>query len=178
MSPAQKKNKKQDNRDKKKAPKVNVKDKDEKQLEALLFGDLNGYDIWNDETTDLDPTLNDMSNSKESNEEEEEEEEPAFFFDSGPIKSESKQDRDSDIDQDEIDGGSDNDSSNDDDDSDEDEEMDEKEERYQQKSAWKDDDDALLQVSLTNTNRLKKLRKHEDEDIVSGVEYERRLRNQ
>ncbi|CAO3607933.1 unnamed protein product [Cunninghamella blakesleeana] len=177
MSPNQKKNKKpQHDSNKKKDSKPKLKDDDEKQLEAMLFGDL-GYDMWDNNTTD--PALNDSlteSNNKEDVDEqlEEEGDEPAFFFDSGPIQSESNETNDIDIDEKERDG-SDDDS---DDNSEEDSEEDQVIVEYQQKAAWKDDDDALLQVSLANVNRLRKLRKHEDEDIISGAEYERRLRKQ
>lgn len=41
-----------------------------------------------------------------------------------------------------------------------------------------DDDDKTLVVSLKSANRLKKLRKAEEEDTVSGVDYEQRLRRQ
>ncbi|KAI8381519.1 WD40-repeat-containing domain protein [Radiomyces spectabilis] len=49
---------------------------------------------------------------------------------------------------------------------------------YLQAPAWTDDDDGRLQISLQGAQRLKKLRKSEEEDIVSGQEYERRLRQQ
>lgn len=49
---------------------------------------------------------------------------------------------------------------------------------YNRKPAWVDDDDARVQISLASTNRLRKMRKNEDEDIVSGVVYEKRLRRQ
>lgn len=60
----------------------------------------------------------------------------------------------------------------------EEEEEDTLEYEYNRKPAWVDDDDARIQVSLASTNRLRKMRKNEDEDIVSGVVYERRLRKQ
>jgi U3 small nucleolar RNA-associated protein 18 len=49
---------------------------------------------------------------------------------------------------------------------------------YGRKPAWEDTDDFALQVSLVGTNRTKKLRETEEEDVVSGVEYEQRLRQQ
>ncbi|KAF9970422.1 U3 small nucleolar RNA-associated protein 18 [Actinomortierella ambigua] len=49
---------------------------------------------------------------------------------------------------------------------------------YGGKPAWVDEDDKNLVVSLKAVNRLKKLRKTEEEDVVSGVDYEQRLRRQ
>jgi U3 small nucleolar RNA-associated protein 18 len=44
--------------------------------------------------------------------------------------------------------------------------------------AWTDPDDSALQVSLTSSARLRKLRDAPEEDAVKGPEYERRLRRQ
>ncbi|KAL0939028.1 U3 small nucleolar RNA-associated protein [Colletotrichum truncatum] len=44
--------------------------------------------------------------------------------------------------------------------------------------AWEDSDDERLTVSLANTTRLRKLRISESEDVVSGADYSRRLRQQ
>jgi U3 small nucleolar RNA-associated protein 18 len=44
--------------------------------------------------------------------------------------------------------------------------------------AWVDPDDAELQVSLANDNRLRKLRDAPDEDVIAGKDYELRLRRQ
>ncbi|TVY23260.1 putative U3 small nucleolar RNA-associated protein [Lachnellula hyalina] len=44
--------------------------------------------------------------------------------------------------------------------------------------AWEDSDDERLAVSLAGNSRLRKLRVNEDEDIVSGREYTKRLRRQ
>lgn len=43
---------------------------------------------------------------------------------------------------------------------------------------WEDSDDDRLAVSLASVSRLRKLRITEDEDVVSGAEYSRRLRKQ
>lgn len=43
---------------------------------------------------------------------------------------------------------------------------------------WQDSDDENITVSLKSKNRLKKLRTTEEEDIISGDQYEKRLRNQ
>ena len=44
--------------------------------------------------------------------------------------------------------------------------------------AWHDSDDERILVSLASNNRLRKLRRTEDEDIINGKEYSRRLRQQ
>lgn len=44
--------------------------------------------------------------------------------------------------------------------------------------AWHDSDDEKLLVSLATNNRLRKLRRTEDEDVITGKEYMRRLRQQ
>lgn len=45
-------------------------------------------------------------------------------------------------------------------------------------AAWHDSDDERIEVSLTAVPKLKKLRLTEEEDVVTGVEYARRLRAQ
>jgi U3 small nucleolar RNA-associated protein 18 len=45
-------------------------------------------------------------------------------------------------------------------------------------AAWVDSDDERIFVSLASSNRLRKLRRAEDEDVISGKEYARRLRAQ
>ncbi|KAN0122009.1 WD40 repeat-like protein [Hyaloscypha variabilis] len=44
--------------------------------------------------------------------------------------------------------------------------------------AWEDSDDDRLAISLAGDSRLRKLRVNEDEDIVNGREYTKRLRRQ
>ncbi|CAG8446673.1 5690_t:CDS:2 [Cetraspora pellucida] len=44
--------------------------------------------------------------------------------------------------------------------------------------AWEDSDDEKVCVSLQSKSMLKKLRKNEDEDVISGDQYEKRLRQQ
>lgn len=41
-----------------------------------------------------------------------------------------------------------------------------------------DDDDDAEQVALAENKRIRKLRSEEDENLVSGVEYQKRLRTQ
>ena len=47
-----------------------------------------------------------------------------------------------------------------------------------QVAAWEDSDDERLTISLANVSRLRKLRISETEDVVTGTEYTRRLRQQ
>ncbi|KAI8074387.1 WD40-repeat-containing domain protein [Gongronella butleri] len=62
--------------------------------------------------------------------------------------------------------------------SEEEDDDDDDEPLYRRQPAWQDNDDAMLQISLKQTNRLRKLRKTEDEDVINGKEYEHRLRKQ
>lgn len=45
-------------------------------------------------------------------------------------------------------------------------------------SAWVDPDDERLRVSIASDKRLRKLRLAESEDVITGNEYENRLRRQ
>lgn len=45
-------------------------------------------------------------------------------------------------------------------------------------AAWEDSDDGRIEISLASVGRLRKLRVTEDEDVVDGKEYIRRLRRQ
>lgn len=45
-------------------------------------------------------------------------------------------------------------------------------------AAWYDSDDERVIVSLQTNPRLRKLRNYEDEDLVNGMEYTKRLRRQ
>jgi len=58
------------------------------------------------------------------------------------------------------------------------EESDEDEASGGEAPAWNDPDDAELEVDLTARNRTKKLRRHDDETVVAGADYEQRLREQ
>jgi len=61
---------------------------------------------------------------------------------------------------------------------DEEEEMEEEDAEVETGAAWYDSDDEKLSVSLTSSNRLRKLRRTEDEEFVNGKVYTRRLRQQ
>lgn len=50
--------------------------------------------------------------------------------------------------------------------------------RNLRQAAWHDPADETLQISLQGQKRLRKLRDSAAEDVVSGLEYESRLRRQ
>ncbi|KAM5563593.1 U3 small nucleolar RNA-associated protein 18 [Rosa sericea] len=52
------------------------------------------------------------------------------------------------------------------------------EETKQRKAVWEDDEEAKANVNIAKVNRLRKLRKEEDESLISGSEYVSRLRAQ
>ncbi|KAG0317872.1 U3 snoRNP protein [Podila horticola] len=160
------------------------KEQSEIELENLIFGDNEdligealsrvGHELSSDEEGDeLDQF------DYEGDEDREDEEEGGadmFFMDTGPIETGAAV-------------GASRKQINEDDDEDEgfhragvssDEESEDMKltEIYGGRPAWVDDDDKTLVVSLKSANRLKKLRKAEEEDTVSGVDYEQRLRRQ
>ncbi|CAJ0760254.1 20522_t:CDS:2 [Entrophospora sp. SA101] len=53
-----------------------------------------------------------------------------------------------------------------------------KDEYYSSKIVWQDSDDENITVSLKNQSKIRKLRETEEEDLISGAQYEMRLRNQ
>lgn len=57
-------------------------------------------------------------------------------------------------------------------------EMDGDVEQNERPAAWQDSDDEKLSISLASVPRLRKLRRTDEEDRVSGTEYVRRLRAQ
>lgn len=54
----------------------------------------------------------------------------------------------------------------------------EEEEEEDEGAAWQDSDDERMVVSLASVPRLRKLRRTEAEDVISGKDYVRRLRKQ
>jgi U3 small nucleolar RNA-associated protein 18 len=52
------------------------------------------------------------------------------------------------------------------------------EEEEDEGAAWQDSDDERMVVSLASVPRLRKLRRTEDEDVISGKDYVHRLRKQ
>lgn len=49
-------------------------------------------------------------------------------------------------------------------------------EEEEMRPAWRDEDDDDVEVDIANKDRLRKLRRTEEEEKISGVEYEARLR--
>ncbi|KAI7869788.1 WD40-repeat-containing domain protein [Spinellus fusiger] len=159
------------------------KEAEEKALETFLFGDTDGK-LWEKTGREIESDVDE--DQAEVNEEEAEDEgeeggdkDQLFFFDSGPgfIAATDSTPMASDIEDSDHDNDHDHDSQDDSDDASQTEDA-SKVYGYSQKPAWEDTDDSRLQISLQSMNRLKKLRKSEQEDIVSGTEYERRLRKQ
>ncbi|KAF9400149.1 U3 snoRNP protein [Mortierella sp. AD011] len=165
------------------------KDKTEVELENLIFGDNDdlieetfaraGHELSSDEEADA---LDGFDYEAEEGDEEGDGSD-MFFMDAGPtplprgeIDEDEDMDRGEDEDQEEMG----------DDESEEDEEENSMNKSelaqlklmYGGKPAWFDADDKALTISLKSVNRLKKLRKEEDEDVVNGVDYEQRLRKQ
>ncbi|MED6216769.1 hypothetical protein PIB30_010797 [Stylosanthes scabra] len=58
------------------------------------------------------------------------------------------------------------------------EESDDDRAALQRKPVWVDEEEEKATINITNVNRLRKLRKEEDEDLISGSEYVSRLRAQ
>ncbi|KAF9210218.1 U3 snoRNP protein [Podila verticillata] len=161
------------------------KEQSEIELENLIFGDNEdligealsrvGHEMSSDEEGD---ELDEFDyEGDEDREGEEEGGADMFFMDTGPIetgavgKASRKQINEDDDDEEEgfhRAGVS----------SDEESEDMKLTEIYGGRPAWVDEDDKTLVVSLKSANRLKKLRKAEEEDTVTGVDYEQRLRRQ
>ncbi|CAO3599684.1 unnamed protein product [Absidia cylindrospora] len=163
MAPQQKRQKNAHNK------KPEEKDSEEKKLESLLFGGLD--DIWevagkehNLATEDTTIDGEDDSGSVVNDDQED-----TFFFDAGPVMNNDT----TAMDESEVDY-----EATDESESESDKDSDDDNQPLQQKAAWKDDNDSRLEISLAGTSRLRKLRKHENEETVSGMEYERRLRKQ
>ncbi|CAO3648303.1 unnamed protein product [Mucor hiemalis] len=154
--------------------KKSKKESTEKELEGFLFAD-NNDDVWDKTGHELDPKL---EKSDEEASEEEGDAEEAFFFDSGPVTFTMdapvalNHDSDSEIDYEAEDNNSDNEQEVDSDDEEEESDSD------NENAVWVDEDDKRLKISLSASNITKKLRNDVDEDIVDGVEYSRRLRQQ
>ncbi|KAI9494000.1 WD40-repeat-containing domain protein [Zychaea mexicana] len=159
------------------------KNANEKDLEAFLFGNADD-EIWEQAGHEL----SDRESDQEKSETEKDDEEQAFFFDSGPgfvmdsdpmpvAEDETMKELDLDSAK-RFEGDDEVDYEDDEDEDDESEPEEEKNYGYSRKPAWEDEDDARLMVSLMAADRLRKLRKDENEDVVNGLEYEKRLRTQ
>ena len=63
-------------------------------------------------------------------------------------------------------------------DSDSSQERDTEEKVDKKPPAWEDEDDSNVSVNVANVRRLRKLRKAETEEVLSGKDYQERLRQQ
>lgn len=136
------------------------KDSEEEHLEDMLFGSKSFKQSHRlqDEITGLEHV----------------EDSDLFFFDTGAVKSRSER----------------NEESNDDSDSDDEMQSDRRSEApvtpktrdsLRPKAngpVWEDPDDQQLQISISSDRRLRKLRIDQSEDVITGSEYEQRLRQQ
>jgi U3 small nucleolar RNA-associated protein 18 len=130
------------------------KDEEEEALERLVFGDAAGFKEGI-KAFSLDPLVAALGESSDEEKEEEEDlenvaDQDLFFFDSGPTAAPATALT---LAEDE-------------------------EEEEAAKPAWEDSDDDRLVVSLASVPQLRKLREDEEDDMVNGKEYVRRLRKQ
>lgn len=144
------------------------KDEEEIALEKLVFGDFEGFDANLKNLDNLyDYSSDDEENAEgfESGSESEDsdfghiQDEDLFSIDDGTVSVENEDDM-------EIDSSEEN------------EDEDEDEEESETDNAWNDSDDEEMSISLTSSDKLKKLRKLESDKVISGKAYVMRLRTQ
>ncbi|KAK5956667.1 U3 snoRNP protein [Knufia fluminis] len=139
------------------------KDDTERQLEKILFGDQAGFlDSLNKTAQDDDKALTRIPGDEDEGESQDEDEgmedvadEDLFFLDAGTT------DLPDDVIEDLAEA-----------------QEEKQEEVHGRKVLWHDSDDDRITVSLASNTRLRKLRDTEDDDVVTGLEYIRRLRRQ
>lgn len=139
------------------------KDDTERQLEKILFGDQAGFlDSLNNAAQDDDRALTRIPNAKSDDEDGSVDEdmqdvpdEDLFFLDAGTagLPDDVMEDLQT-------------------------EEEDTSQEDSRRKVLWHDSDDERMTISLASHTRLRKLRDTEDDDVIDGLEYIRRLRRQ
>ncbi|KAI5960803.1 LOS1 [Candida pseudojiufengensis] len=144
------------------------KDEEELQLEKLVFGDIAGLEnnlrkvgsLFDFDDEDEEEVVDNSENSgDESDDINDVQDEDLFFIDEGNNEDNSEVD---DMEVDEI----------------EDEESEEENGLYEEGDAWVDSDDETFNISLTSSDRLKKLRKTPEDNNISGKSYIIRLRSQ
>ncbi|KAI5956017.1 UTP18 [Candida theae] len=146
---------------------VPPKDEEEIILEKMVFGDLAGlennlrkvdnlfdFDDEEEVVEEIDEEASDSDNLDDVQDED------LFYIDEGVQDGEDASDR------------MDEDASSESDDDYSEEEL------GDQDDAWVDSDDERLNVSLTSSDRLKKLRKTPEDDLINGKTYMFRLRSQ
>ncbi|KAH3678474.1 hypothetical protein WICMUC_001491 [Wickerhamomyces mucosus] len=143
------------------------KDDEELELEKLVFGDLKGFEnnlkqidnIYDEDYSfDDDSDNNNNNNSEDENDDQLEniQDDQLFFVDDGD-KDQNMDNNEGDIS--DSDSNSDSDSSSDSD-------------------VWIDSEDENINISLLNSDKLKKLRHIETDSIINGKQYIQRLRSQ
>jgi len=139
-----------------KRARLEAEEEEEKRLTSLLFGGDANAPAWNDDDDD----------------DGDEEEEESVQDNSGALFQIDR--KGVGVDSDSDDGDHDEANGQDEDDDDED---DESSLEKGQTSAWVDDDDENITVSLTKSDRIKKLRTSMAEDEIQASTYEKRLRD-
>lgn len=139
------------------------KDETERQLEKILFGDQAGFlDALTSKPQDDDKALTKIRSAESGDQDGSDEDmgevadEDLFFLDAGApgLPDDVMEDLRAEEDEDTSD------------------------EERNRKVRWHDSDDERMTVSLASHTRLRKLRDTEDDDMVNGLEYIRRLRRQ
>ncbi|KAK6581882.1 hypothetical protein PZA11_005579 [Diplocarpon coronariae] len=126
------------------------KDDDEEELDRLVFGDGAGFQQMLGQSMEAEPENSDEQDSAQDGEDgglEHVDDADLFFLDSGPSAGEPNALM-----------------------------LHQASEDKAGDAAWEDSEDERLSVSLAGNSRLRKLRINEDEDVINGVEYSRRLR--
>jgi len=140
------------------------KDDTERQLEKILFGDRAGFlDSLNRSAQDDNKALTRVPGEGDSKDGEGDDDEgmedvadeDLFFLDAGTTNL--PDDVMEDLEEEQKEG---------------------EQEEHRRKVLWNDSDDERITVSLASNTRLRKLRDTEDDDVVTGLEYIRRLRQQ
>lgn len=133
------------------------KDEEELMLEKLVFGDQDDFEANLKQTENFfEFQVSDLS--EPSDDSDEDDQSDGFFIDEGEENAGGIDENAMDIDSSENsdDSSSDSDAEN----------------------AWDDSEDERMQMSLTSSSRLKKLRHHDTDDLINGKTYIRRLRSQ
>lgn len=144
---------------------IKEKDPEELELEKLVFGDEQGFEAGLRDLVECTSGEEDEeeADGQESNQEDIDlsqlQDDVLFMVDEGNLSSEQDDSDDA------MDDSESSDSSFD------------TLDIHGGKAAWIDSDDEKLQISLLSSDRLRKLRKTPADDLISGREYTKRLRN-
>ncbi|KAL1916838.1 uncharacterized protein VTP21DRAFT_5542 [Calcarisporiella thermophila] len=164
------------------------KDHTELELEALVFGGDNDEVIervWEQTGREIEDA-NNIEEESEGSEEETVEDDNLFYVDTGgggdsSIASQGREEDKSGSGESEPEEDEENDDEYGDSEAEDDDEPPRKKpvlDLFGRKPAWHDSDDENLRISIASDKKLRKLRENEEEDVISGLEYEQRLRHQ